>query len=215
MRNTLAPQRTSRPGATVDLAVLASGRRSTIGVDLASGAFVRAAEPPRSTLFAPFTVVTGTTIATTIDRPEQPELLQFARPLEPMERLNGRRVERLIKPLLHPHNRPLLGFHGPSALWWDLEHSGSVALVEPQRGPVVATDDRGVRCHFAWSGHRYDLPLEDVRLLSRLDWLPNGPCRPKDLVDALGFAPNRLVIALGRPNRGYCPKVVAGLLPRP
>ncbi len=215
MRITLAPQRTSRPGATIDLAVLASGRRSTIGVDLASGAFVRSAEPPRPNLVAPFTVVTGRTVATTIDRPEQPELLQFAHPLEPMERLRGRRAERLIKPLIHPRNRPLLGFHGPSAPWWDLENSGSVALVEPERGPVIAMDDRGVRCHFAWADHRYDLPLEDVRLLARLDWLPNGPCRPNQLVGALGYVPTRLVIALGRPVRGYCPKVVAGLLPRP
>lgn len=70
---------------------------------------------------------------------------------------------------------------------------------------------RGLRARFEWNGQRHDLPLEDIRLLSQLDWLPSstGSVPVKRL---LGFRPDRLVVALGHPNRGYCPKVVAGLL---
>ena len=44
------PCRTTAPGAELRLLVLASSRRELIGVDLESGAFVRAHHPDRETL---------------------------------------------------------------------------------------------------------------------------------------------------------------------
>ena len=214
MRETLVRQRQSLVGATIEFVVLAGGRRTCIGIDLESGAFVRASEPLRNSPIRPFTVVRGIASSTTLDRPEQPEYVRFSESLVVTDRLDRRKMDKLVRPLVHPKHRPLLGFHGPSAPWWEHETSGSVALVEPERGPVVELAERGLRCRFLWSGLHYDLPLEDTRILAKLDWLPTGPVPHNEISTIMGFRPDRLVVALGRPDRGYCPKVIAGFIPR-
>jgi hypothetical protein len=214
MGETLVRCRTNTPGSTLELMVLASGRRSCIAVDLDSGAFVRAIEPSSRPLLAPFTVVRGRTIEPEYDRPEQPELASFERPLTPIGLINARRAERFIRPLIHPKNRPLLGFFGPSTPWWEHETTGpSVAVVDIDKTLRANLTANGLRARFLWNAGVHDLPLEDLRLLGRLDWVPQHANVGLPLTEMLGFRPNRIVVAISRPLNGYCSKVIAGLLP--
>lgn len=203
-------------GDAIALLVLAPGYRSCVGVDLDSGAMVRAHHPPRQRgLLRPFVVAEGVVRDPRFDRPEQPESVDLAGALQPIGHLRGWRADRYLRPLLHPKHRPILDLQGPSIHWWQLEGDRpSVALVAPESEPVVHVDGRGVRVRFAWNGSTQDLPLEDPRVLSRLDWTPPSPLRGPQLLDLLGFVPERLVVAMSRPIQGLCHKVVAGLLPR-
>jgi hypothetical protein len=194
--------------------VLASGRRSCIGVDLDSGAFVRAIEPESRPLLTPFTVVRGRTVKPEYDRPEQPELASFERPLLPVGSITARRAERFIRPLIHPKNRPLLGFFGSSTPWWEHAANGpSVAMVDVDRTLRANLTSDGLRARFVWNSGVHDLPLEDLRLLGQLDWIPENANAGLPLAEMLGFRPQRLVVAISRPLNGYCSKVIAGLLP--
>jgi hypothetical protein len=214
MGETLVRCRTNTPGSTLELMVLASGRRSCIGVDLDSGAFVRAIEPESRPLLKPFTVVRGRTVEPEYDRPEQPELASFERPLLPVGAINARRAERFIRPLIHPKNRPLLGFFGSSTPWWEHAATGpSVAVVDVDRTLRANLTSDGLRARFVWNSGVHDLRLEDLRLLGQLDWVPENANAGLPLTQMLGFRPQRIVVAISRPMNGYCSKVIAGLLP--
>jgi hypothetical protein len=214
MGDTLVRCRTAEPGVTLDYVVLASGRRSSIGIDLESGALIRSVEPHARPLLKPFSVVRSKTAALTVDRPEQPELVQFASEPKPIGFLTVRRAERLVRPLLHPVGGPLLGFYGPSIPWWEQENARpSVAIVDVGRSIRAHLSSKGLRATFMWNKQVHDLPLEDIRLLARLDWVPQRENSAIPLAEMLGFRPERLVVVITHPRQGYCPKVVAGLLP--
>ncbi len=214
MGDTLVRCRTTTPGSVLELMVVASGRRSCIGVDLDSGAFIRTVESVSRPLLKPFTVVRGTTAPPEYERPEHPELATFDRALIPVGSIAPKRAYRLTRPLLHPKHRPLLGFHGPSIPWWDRDTSGpSVAIVEVDRSVRANLTAHGLRARFVWNSNVQDLPLEDLRVLERLDWVSPRQTGALPLAEMLGFRPTRLVVAIGRPHNGYCSKVIAGLLP--
>jgi hypothetical protein len=129
--------------------------------------------------------------------------------------LSGRRVERMLLPLLHPGDQPLLGFVGPSAPFWTFDGScPSVTIVEPQANMRVNIGQNGVRCRFRFRGAIHDLPLEDTTLLARLDWIGSNVLDTKHLEEVVDFRPHRLLVALTKPKLGYCQKVVAALLPK-
>lgn len=206
--------RTTTPGSVLEVMVLASGRRSCIGVDLDSGAFVRTVESVPRPLLKPFTVVRGTTTRAEDERPEHPERATFDGPLTPIGLITPKRAQRLIRPLIHPKSQPLLGFHGPSIPWWERDTNGpSVAIVEVDRSFHANLSTRGLRARFAWNRSVQDLPLEDLRVLERLDWVSQQGNATMPIAEMLGFRATRLVVAIGRPVNGHCPKVIAGLLP--
>ena len=71
-----------------------------------------------------------------------------------------RRAERWLRPLLHPRRQPLLGITGPAIPFWDLDGAHpSVAIVEPDRGPIVHEGAGSPKCRFAWRGLWHELPL--------------------------------------------------------
>src|SRR5439155_1757877 len=89
---------------------------------------------------------------------DRPETVVLAGPPEAVGRARGRRVERYLKQLVHPKNRPLLGFVGPAVPYWTTLEGDkpSVSIVEPESS-VVVTPSR--RCVFRWQGFRQELPL--------------------------------------------------------
>jgi len=198
-------------GATLELMVVAADGRHCAGVDLASGALVRTWSPasPLRRLH-PYEVVSVVVDddADGVPDPAEPEAFGLAGPPEPVGSLKGRRAERLLKPLLHPHGQPLLGISATAVPFW--ERSGdhpSIALVEPE-GPVTLwRDGRYLACRFAWLGHERELPCLDRELAARMD--RSG--RPW-MAAARG---DRLVVALTPPIDGRCHKVVEAVLPRP
>lgn len=209
------PMRTvdSAPGARLDLAVLVPARRSCVAVDLATNAVLRV-HHPRQDYIAPFTVVRANVSESTHDRLEQPESIDVSETLQPIGRIMGLRCERLLRSIDNGLNRPTLGFVGPGISLWELDGSRpSVEIIRAPHGATLTVDERGVRCRFAWLHGLEDLPIEDVRLLRRLDWLPSGPLTFRDIAPALGYRPTRFAVALSRPKQGYCYKVIAALLP--
>ena len=209
-------QRTAVAGTTLQVLVLAPGRRGCVGVDLDSGAFVRVHHPDAGRPLKPFVIGVGTVSPERVDRHEQPEAVDIAKALQPIGVLSGRRLQRVLDSIEHPKNRPLFGVHGTTIPSWLLDGDRStVALVPVGSDLGVRVGPEGVHCEFSWNGTLQHLRFEDPRLLARLDWLPRNPLRGDLLRDTLGLRPANLVVALSRPRQGHCYKVVAAALPRP
>jgi hypothetical protein len=119
----------------------------------------------------------------------------------------GGAARRLIRPLLHPENVPLLGFQGPTVPFWERrpDHP-SVALAEPSVPLVVTAEAGPLWCHFAWGGRPQVLPCQDPRLAASLE---RSGRRYAELRPG-----TRIVVALEPPVSGYCHKVVEAVVPR-
>jgi hypothetical protein len=213
MGRLVVPTVNTAPGSVLELAVLASGRRSSVAVDLASNAIVRVHHPRQHEIDA-FAVVQAVVAEPNIERPEQPESIDAQETLRPIGRLVGLRCERLLRSIDTAANRATLGIAGPGIALWQLDGTRpSVEIVRARVDTQITVDERGVRCRFSWERGAEELPIEDPRLLRQLDWLPSGPLSLRSCARALGFRPSRMAVALGRPRHGYCYKVVAALLP--
>ncbi len=199
------------PGATLELLVLSADGDHCAGVDLASGALVRAWSPsPAEDRYRPYDVV-----SVTLDEdhdglpdPHQPEALFLTGPPEPLRRLSGRPVQRLLRPLVHPRQQPLLGISSSVIPFWERrpDHP-SIAVVEPE-GPIrLRRESAYLACRFGWQGHERELPCVDRHLAAAMDRTGR-----RHLVAAKGY---RLLVALTPPMDGRCHKVVQTLLPRP
>jgi hypothetical protein len=194
-------QRTTAPGTTLELLVLASGAGGCIGVDLASGALTRATYPDRSLV----PLVAFDVAAAPVGGPADPDEDPDPDPLHPEEielaalpklagHLGRRRAERWLRPLLHPTSEPILGFPGPALPFWELAGDRpSIAVIQPERPPrlIHRRGEARLRCRFAWRNLWHELPV----------------------VGTGDEGDRRLLIALSAPLQGYCYKVVAGLLP--
>ena len=213
------PTRAVDPGTTLSLMVLSDGPEGCAAVDVSSGALVRArytGSPPAP--LAPFDLV-RVVIAEDPDCPDptQPEAVSVTGVPERLARLRGRRVRRLVGPLMLPAGEQPFGFAGSAAQYWTVPGDRpSLAVLSPQRPPTVR--DRGqadVVCRFGWGGVDLELPVADQRLRQAA----RGGSRPllggPDLRQLVGFEPSLVVLALSDPQDGRCYKVVAGFLPRP
>jgi hypothetical protein len=180
--------------------VLVPSPHECIGVDLDSGALVRALVPAGSGLM-PYDLATGSVAdVDLLDELVPPENVELLAPARRVGRLTGRRAERYLRPLLHPRNTPLLGFSGPAIPYWQLCHDRpTVSLLEPHDGVELYEGNGSIRCRFGWLGHLHDLPMA---------------ARPRALSRLQGGG-LRLVVTLGAPRGGYSYKTVAGILPRP
>ena len=211
--------RAAEPGTTLSLLVLADGPEGCAAVDVSSGALVRGTysgdlERP----LQPFEIVRAV-IGQDPDGPDptQPEAVVFASAPNPAGRMRGRRVRRLLAPLVHPPEEQPFGFPGSAAPYWTVPGDRpSLALVPPQAAPIVeGRGDGPVRCRFAWSGTDHDLPVADRRLCQAVASGEWPRLAGAALAQVLGFDPALVVVALSAPQEGRCYKVVAGMLPRP
>jgi hypothetical protein len=186
------PRRAMDVGAHLSLLVLGTSPLGLAAVDLASGAFVRAAVDGAG--LTPFDVVETHLDADQEADRTQPEAVRLAPVAKVVDHLQPRHAERWLRPLLHPTNSHLLGFAGPAIPFWELDGSRpSVGLVDAP-AEVVASAAGLPRCRFVWRGLVHDMPIA-ARLGARL---------PRKAA--------RLLIALTPPVDGHCYKVVAGLL---
>ncbi|HET9058645.1 MAG TPA: hypothetical protein VFN61_01895 [Acidimicrobiales bacterium] len=190
--------------------VVSTGRRHCAGVDLDSGALVRAWSPDVvDQRLAPYDLVDITVVSDPdmVPDPSEPEALVTSGAPVPVGRITGRRAAKLIRPLLHPENAPLLGFHGPAVPFWERrpDHP-SVALAQTS-GPLVVTVEReAMWCHFLWSGRPQVMACSDPRLAASLERLGR---------DIANLKPGTyLVVALEPPVNGHCQKVVEAVVPR-
>ena len=198
-------------GVTLKLLVVAADGQHCAGVDLQSGALVRTWSPER----APKRLEPYDVVEVTLDEdnevvpdPSEPEALALVGAPTLVSHMRGRRCERLIRPLLHPHGQPLLGTASPVIPFWERQaDQPSIALVEP-KGPIsLWRDGRYLACRFIWQEHQRELPCLDRRMAAIMD-----RSRRSRMYAGKG---DRLVVSLTPPIDGRCHKVVEVVLPRP
>jgi hypothetical protein len=205
------PRLAATVGDTLHLLVRATDPWHCVGVDLASGALVRAwcAERPTTRLRAyDVVVVTLAGDTTVVPDPSEPEALVLARAPEAVGRIRGRKAEKLLRPLLHPTGTPLLGSRAGAVPFWDRrpEHP-SIALVEPS-GPIVLRREHAyLACSFTWDGGVREFPCLDRRVAGEMD--------ARGQIQGAAETGTRLLIGLTPPIDGHCHKVVEAVLARP
>jgi hypothetical protein len=184
-------------------------------VDLDTGALRRIEWREPAPMFAAFDLVEATGLPS--DHLPFPTDMTAAIDPRIVGRLRGRKADKLVRPLVHKGNGPLLGAPTPSVTYWTLRTDApSVSIVEPAAGPVVERDwNHHLRCRFRSGRLDHDLPLDDPRLEERLSHPTATRLAGGTLARALGWKPARLLVALTPPEEGRCHKVVAGMLPRP
>ena len=195
--------------------VLAPQPDGCVGIDLDSGAFVRALFPVGGEPLEPF-AVTSAPIGRPVDPPDtvRPEAVALQSPPARIGSLSPRRAERYLQALRHPAHGPLLGFQGVSVPYWTLTGDRpSLALVEPTEGPLVLAGAGGYECRFGWHGTVHQFPLGDRSLAHELYRLRRRRSSPRELTRIMGYRPGRLLIVVAGPTDGYCTKQVAALLP--
>ncbi len=203
-------------GAELRMLVLAPRPSGCVGVDLDSGAFVRAGFPSATDEpFAPLDLVAAE-IGDPIDPPDpsQPEAVQLSGVPRRVGRVGARRVGRWLTPLHHPPQAPLLGFAGSRIPYWTLVGDRpSLALVVPSAAVEVRLGPNGYECTFGWQGATHQFPLVDPFLLATLRHLERRHMGAHDMARVLGYRPGRILVVLSEPHDGYCWKEVAALLP--
>lgn len=203
-------------GADLRMLVLAPQPDGCVGIDLDSGAFVRALYPTGEGEALEAFDVTSAPIGAPLDPPDtvRPEAVALAGPPERVGSLTPRRAERYLQALRHPAHGPLLGFQGVSVPYWTLVGDRpSLALVDPSEGPLVLAGPGGYECRFGWQGSVHQFPLGDRRLAAELVRLRRRRSSPRELTRILGYRPARLLLVVAGPIDGYCTKQVAALLP--
>jgi hypothetical protein len=203
-------------GAELRMLVLAPQRDGCVGIDLDSGAFVRAIYDPHDGEPLEAFDVTSAPIGAPLDPPDtvRPEAVALDAPPERIGSLRGRRAERYLQALRHPPHGPLLGFPGVTVPYWTLSGDRpSLGLVEPSDGPLVLAGPGGYECRFGWQGSIHQFPLGDTRLATELYRLRRRRSSPRELTRILGYRPDRLLLVVAGPTDGHCTKQVAALLP--
>jgi hypothetical protein len=205
------PRLETAPGTKLNLLVVAISGRQCVGVDLGTGVLVRAwsSAPPHLRLHAYDVVeviLAGDRDA--LPDPSAPEALPLLRPPKLVGRMKGRRAERLLRPLSHPPNEPLLGFRASAIRFYErTPDRPSIALVEPEGQIGLYREGNFLACRFAWQGTVQELPCLDRRVAAQMD-------RASRAV-AQGNRGDRLVVAFTPPIDGHCHKVVQAVLPHP
>jgi hypothetical protein len=198
------------PGTRLRLMAVSTGEHHCVGIDLASGALVRAwCLGLVDERLAPYDLVDVTVGGRPdlVPDPTEPDSLVIGAPPLYAGRLTGRKASRLMRPLLHPEKVPLLGFHGPTVPFWERrpDHP-SVALAQPTSNVAITVESGGVWSHFVWGGRPQVLACTDPRLLA---WLRRTGWDRASVRDG-----TYLVVALEPPIDGQCHKVVEALVPR-
>ncbi|MFP5328439.1 MAG: hypothetical protein ACLGHT_13260 [Acidimicrobiia bacterium] len=197
--------------------VLAAGPSGMAAVDVANGALVRASWQGRTEeQLSPYDVVTAAVAPFDQDAGVTfaPEAVSLSSPPRKVGSLHRRAADKLVRGVVHPPRQPLFGFPGATAPFWTLSGDRpSIAVIEPEIGPVVERGKGGYRCSFRWRKLDHVLPLDDQSVGAAL----LHPCMRKvgalTLGRMLGWEPRRLIVALTPPVGGHCYKVVAGILP--
>ncbi len=204
-------RRADTPGTELKLLLLTSDVDQCVGIDLESGALVRALSPRRlDPELRPYDVVAATLdeAVTLLPDPSEPEAVPLVAPPDRVGRIVGRQAERYLRALVHPPGQPLLGIHGPALPFWQrTADQPSIAIVEPEGPAVVRRHDGWLSCAFEWRAMAMEMPCIDHRVAKALT--ASGRMR---IATGKG---DRLLVAWTPPIEGHCHKVVEALLLRP
>jgi hypothetical protein len=220
----ISPPRTgvAEPGTPLSILVLAAEGNECTGVDLGSGAFVRASwpggtpPPDRDDAVAlrPYQVARG--VVGEDDSPPdpaRPEGVVLKESPLPGGKMNPRRARRHLRPLLAPRGRPLLGFPGPSIPYWQLAGTHpSLALVPSEGLHVILAEGGVLRAGFHWDGLNHLFPLVEQRAYSLVVASGRTRLSAGALARVLGHQVSYLLLALSAPEGGHCYKTALALL---
>jgi hypothetical protein len=237
-RAPLRPRRDDKDGASRRVLVLSHRAGEWIGLDLATGAFVRVQHDEEATSgteepgFAATKDATGAKPAGDTARdvrpfdvveiwpapavdppdPARPEALRLAKPPQREGRTRRRAVRRFLSSVA-VYERPgavLLGTRGPSVAYVDLNSSlPSVEIVALGRRRVtVRAEEAGLRAAFSFGGVGLSFPL-DPSAPARLGLRPAG----REQFEVGAFRPEFVLLGLGEVEHGHVRKLVLDLLP--
>ncbi len=200
-------------GVTLRLVVLSADERHCTGIDVESGTLVRGwAAEAFGAAVATYDVVevtiAGSGSADLLPDPAQPEAVVIEAQPEAVDRLTGRRCEKMLRALLHPKDRPLLNNPSTAIPFWERRSDHpSVAVVDPGGSVTFSRQGSYLACVFDWQGHRRELPCLDRKVAGQMD-----RAGMKRMMAPKG---SRLLVAFTPPIEGRCHKVVESLLPKP
>ncbi len=221
----ISPPRTgeAEPGTRLSILVLVAQDNECTGVDLGSGAFVRASWPSGSAPPGPDQAVAlrpyqvAKAVVGEDDSPpdpSRPEGVVLSGPPLPDARISPRRARRHLRPLLAPRGRPLLSFPGPTIPYWQLAGTHpSLALVPAEGLHVIMAEGGVLRAGFYWDGLNHLFPLVEQRAYSLVVASGRTRLSAGALARVLGHQVSYLLLALSPPEGGHCYKTVLGLLP--
>jgi hypothetical protein len=210
-----------------------------IGVDCASGAFVRAqggiggeyneiADPVEGVQHAvgrhgvvrdvrPAVVeFVIAPLSVPVD-PSRPELVEPERRPEILFRPKQRALRRCLRALVTPEAKggTVLGTRGPSIAFVDLDGTTpSVQLlrISRKRIEIGIGPDGEVVCELPWGGATLRVRVVDVALAAAAVASAPRPLRGSHLQGVLGFRPRYLLVGLGRVHGGHVQKVALAML---
>jgi hypothetical protein len=212
--------RSSREGAKLTCLILATYFEECLGIDLASGAFVRIlgmAPPgtPRPGAYRAVEISIGRN-----DEPfdpTRPELV-VAAGARILGEVRGRRVRRLFAQLEARNHlgATVVSSRGPSIAYVDLDGSTpSIAMIRARTASLeAAVVGSSVLLGVSFGGVRQRLPVYDPRVIRAASRAAPRPLLGAGLVRELGYEPSHVLVGLGDVNEGHVRKVVFALLAR-
>jgi hypothetical protein len=205
----------SAVGAKLSLMVLADSPEGCACVDLGSGALVRTELPTDPAgAWRPFEVIDVSLADDPDPDPTQPEAVILDEPPVRHGRLRGRKARRTLAGLALPAGEQPLGFPGSAVPYWAVAGDRpSVAVVKPDRGPLLMRRHGEVMCRFGCGRMEAELPLADPRALAAVARASEQRLGGALLGRLLGYRPEYLVVMLSRPHDGRCYRVVTAVLP--
>lgn len=215
-------RRAAAPGAALDALLISRDPREWIGIDLASGAYVRLPHPGEEAPSGarPGRSVVRLTLGPTEQPgdPARPEAVTTEGALELRPPPRRRAVRRLLGRLTKA-DKPgatLLGSHGPSIAYVDLDNeASSLVLVRTGRALETVVGPTGEPlCTITFGGTTQSLPLLDPPLRRATVSSSPRPLTGAALEAALGYRPGYLLIGLDAVEGGHVRKVVLAVLER-
>ena len=189
-------------GAELKMLVLAPRPSGCVGVDLDSGAFVRAAfrRTGRRTPRSPRPGGRSRSVApsTRPTRPSRRRCSSTAPPGEWAGPAPGGSAAGSRPSTTRPRARCWASPAPASPYWTLVGDRPSLALVVPSAAAEVRLGPNGYECIFGWQGATHQYPLVDPFLLDTLHRLERRHMGAHDMARVLGFRPGRILV---RPQR--------------
>jgi hypothetical protein len=201
--------------------VLTAHAGECLGVDLASGAYVRVVgmDPhlaPRPGAYR----VAEITIGQNNDPfdPTRPELVVASGASRTLREVTGRRVRRLFAELEARNHlgATVVSSRGPSIAYVDLDGTTpSVAMIRAKTAELeVSTTGDATMLGVTFGGVRQRLPVVDQRVVDVASRAAPRPLTGARLVRELGYEPSHVLVGLDEVRDGHVRKVVFSLLAR-
>jgi len=202
--------------------MLAAHAGECLGIDLASGAFVRVVGmDPHLALRPGAYRVAEITIGQNNDPfdPTRPELVVASEAARMLGEVTGRRVRHLFAELEARNylGATVVSSRGPSIAYVDLDGTTpSIAMIRAKTAELEVTRaGEATMLGVTFGGVRQHLPVVDQRVVQVASRAARRPLTGAGLVRELGYEPSHVLVGLDDVRDGHVRKVIFSLLARP